>query len=327
MPFAPARRVLHHGDMNVQTPLNSAKFHDPDITADGQARASVTLDRLETLWLNTGTLCNLACANCYIESSPTNDRLEYITLEEAVSFFDEIASLNLGTREIGLTGGEPFMNPATIPIIETALERGFSVLVLTNAMKPMHHKKPDLLRLRDAYGDRFMLRVSLDHYTQTEHEQERGATAWAPALEGLRWLSDNGFAVSVAGRSFSGENDAAIRAGFARLFAAETINIDAADPHALVVFPEMDETVDVPEITTACWDILDVRPQDQMCATSRMVVKHKGRDKPTIMPCTLLPYDAEFEMGETLETSAKTVKLNHPHCARFCVLGGASCSG
>ena len=44
--------------------------------------------------------------------------------------------------------------------------------------------------------------------------------------------------------------------------------------------------------------------------------------------CTLLdvPYDAQFELGPTLQDAARPVPLNHPHCARFCVLGGASCS-
>ena len=54
--------------------LDPRKFQDPDITADGEERARVALTRLETLWFNTGTLCNLECANCYIESSPRNDR-------------------------------------------------------------------------------------------------------------------------------------------------------------------------------------------------------------------------------------------------------------
>ena len=88
----------------------------------------------------------------------------------------------------------------------------------------------------------------------------------------------------------------------------------------------MDASVDVPEITVKCWDILGVAPETMMCATSRMVVKRKGEPRPVVVPCTLLPYDAEFEMGETLTDSGKVVKLNHPHCARFCVLGGASCS-
>jgi hypothetical protein len=88
----------------------------------------------------------------------------------------------------------------------------------------------------------------------------------------------------------------------------------------------MDEALDVPEITTACWDILNVSPDAMMCASSRMVVKHKGDEALTVMPCTLLPYDERFRMGPTLAAGKDAVPLNHPHCARFCVLGGGSCS-
>ena len=88
----------------------------------------------------------------------------------------------------------------------------------------------------------------------------------------------------------------------------------------------MDAALDVPEITIHCWDILGVAPETMMCATSRMIVKHRGRDEPSVVPCTLLPYDPAFELGQGLAQAAKTVQLNHPHCAKFCVLGGASCS-
>ncbi len=56
-----------------------AKFADPRLTARGATRATVALTDPQTLWFNTGTLCNITCANCYIESSPSNDRLVYIT--------------------------------------------------------------------------------------------------------------------------------------------------------------------------------------------------------------------------------------------------------
>jgi hypothetical protein len=39
-----------------------------------------------------------------------------------------------------------------------------------------------------------------------------------------------------------------------------------------------------------------------------------------------LPYDAQFKMGARLADAASPVKLNHPFCAQFCVLGGGSCS-
>jgi sulfatase maturation enzyme AslB (radical SAM superfamily) len=53
--------------------LDPAKFRDPGLTAKGETRATVALRDLETLWFNTGTLCNLTCRHCYIESSPRND--------------------------------------------------------------------------------------------------------------------------------------------------------------------------------------------------------------------------------------------------------------
>ena len=58
-------------------PSQREKFQHPDFTADGSPRASVAFHGLETLWVNTGTLCNIECAHCYIESSPANDRLVY----------------------------------------------------------------------------------------------------------------------------------------------------------------------------------------------------------------------------------------------------------
>ena len=60
----------------------SGKFTNTLVTADGSARAHVPFKGFETLWFNTGTLCNLACHNCYIESSPRNDALVYLSRAE-----------------------------------------------------------------------------------------------------------------------------------------------------------------------------------------------------------------------------------------------------
>jgi len=313
--------------LRAKTPgLDRRKFQHPDITAKGERRAEVALRNLATLWINTGTLCNLTCTNCYMESSPTNDRLAYIGAGEVTSYLDEIAALGLGTREIGFTGGEPFMNPELCAMLEDALTRGFEVLVLTNAMKPMQHRRSELLRLREKFGARLKLRVSVDHYTPAWHEMERGARSWAPMLAGLKFLADNGFNLAAAGRTCWSEGEATARAGYRRLFAIHAIDIDVEDPNRLVLFPEMDASLDVPEITTACWDILKVDPDSMMCASQRMIVKRKGDARPSVMPCTLLPYDRQFDMGSSLADAQTAVKLNHPHCARFCVLGGGSCS-
>lgn len=312
----------------AETPANQGKFVDPAVTAKGEPRATVALSNPETLWFNTGTLCNIECVNCYIESSPSNDRLVYITAAEVSDYLDQLEDRNWNVREIAFTGGEPFMNPEMIEITQASLARGYDVLILTNAMRPMMRRKmrEGLEKLQAEYGDKLTLRISVDHWSPEHHDTERGAGTFDKTLEGMRWLRDAGIRMAVAGRTMWNETEAASREGYAALYAQENFDIDAANPGMTVLFPEMDETVEVPEITTACWGILNKSPNDIMCSSSRMVVKRKGASTPTVLACTLLPYSPEFDLGETLEAAEKDVALNHPHCAKFCVLGGASCS-
>ena len=331
--------------MNITTTLASAerpaeqgglqKFRDPDRTVGGDERARVPLTRLETLWINTGTLCNITCRSCYIESSPKNDRLVYVTAAEVRAFLDEARTT--ATREIGFTGGEPFLNADMIEMLGDALARGFDVLVLTNAMVPMQRPaiKAALLALKDQYGARLTFRISLDHHTRELHETERGPRTWEPALRGIDWLSQHGFQIAIAGRTCWNEADADARAGYAALIAEHGWRLDAGNREQVVLFPEMDGSREVPEISSRCWQILNKRPDQMMCATSRMIVKRKGAAAPVVVPCTLLPYEPAFEMGPTLAAAGVAdggmfdhgaVKLCHAHCAKFCVLGGGSCS-
>ena len=313
---------------SMTRPAARAKFTDPFITAAGEPRAAVALRALETLWFNTGTLCNIECRNCYILSSPTNDDLVYLTAAEVGAYLDEIAAAGLPTREIGFTGGEPFMNPEMGAMARLALGRGFEVLILTNAMRPMMRPavQAELQALGREFGPRLTLRVSLDHYDAARHDEQRGEGTFDKTLDGMRWLRDAGLRMTVAGRSIWGEDEDACRAGFAALFAREEFAIDAGDAAALVLFPEMDPAADVPEITTACWGILGKTPDSVMCSNARMVVRRRGAPHAVVLACTLLAYDGRFELGQTLAEADRPVALNHPHCAKFCVLGGARCS-
>lgn len=309
--------------VSVDAPrLSPEKFRDPALTAKGDPRATVTLGELQTLWLNTGTLCNLACTTCYIESSPRNDALVYLSLAEAERFLDELAA----PIEIGFTGGEPFMNPDIVAMLDAALTRGHRVLVLSNAMRPMRRHATAIVDLAARFPNRLTIRVSLDHHTPEVHEAERGAGTWAKALDGVRWLAVNGVPLAIAGRMLPGETEAHARSGYAALFADLGLSLDANGPSSLVLFPEMDASADVAEISVHCWDILGLSAAVAMCSNSRMIVHRKGQPAAEVAACTLLPYDPQFLLGPTLAAARHTVALNHPHCARFCVLGGARCS-
>ena len=256
------------------TNITENKFKDPFITADGSARAFIEAKKIKTLWFNTGTLCNIECKNCYIESSPKNDRLVYLTFEEVKSFIDEAINKNLATNEIGFTGGEPFMNKDILKMIEYSLSKNFKVLVLSNAMKPMLNRKEDLLKLNH---QNLTIRVSIDHYEKEKHEEIRGKNTFDVMMEGLLWLNQNNFNYTLATRLLWGEQEDQLRDNFNKFIDKYNLKLDAKSEQQLVAFAEMDEKSDTPEITTACWNILGKNPDDIMCSWSRMVVKKKAK--------------------------------------------------
>ncbi len=301
------------------------KFSHPTITAKGEQRAHVRLRKLETLWFNTGTLCNITCQNCYIESSPKNDRLAYLTFADVKGYLDEVRADGHPVRMVGFTGGEPFMNREMVPMLRETLERGFETLVLTNAMRPMMRHREQLKALRDAHGAQLRFRVSLDDHRAEIHDAERGKGSFAKAMDGLRFLSAQDFQIEIAGRRLGAEPEDIARAGYRELFRREGIAVDSDDPVQLVIFPEMIADANPPEITEACWGILHKSPDDVMCASSRMVVRRKGAEAAAVVACTLIAYDERFELGLTLQEASRAVPLNHRFCATFCVLGGAAC--
>jgi uncharacterized Fe-S cluster-containing radical SAM superfamily protein len=309
------------------TPISHSlkKFTDPHWTARGEVRAEVGLRKLETLWFNTGTLCNITCTNCYIESSPQNDRLAYLSPSSVKVYLDEIAHECHDVRLIGFTGGEPFMNPQFPAILDETLARGFQTLTLSNAMKPMQLRRKAIKALAGAYGSRMRIRVSLDDWRASIHDAERGKGTFEKALDGLAWLSHNGVTVEVAARTISGDSEDDLRKGFEQLFLERHIPLDSSDPTVLWMLPEMNPFADPPEITEACWGILGKTPDSVMCANARMVVQRKGAAAPAVLACTLLPYDERFELGASLAEASGAVPLAHPYCATFCVLGGGSC--
>ena len=312
----------------MNAPIDPKKFQDPLLTAKGEKRAAVYFKKLETLWFNSGSQCNIECANCYIQSSPTADHFIYLTPEDMAPYLDEIDEMYEEKVEIAFTGGEPYLNPHMLRLSEMALERGHTLLVLTNAMKPMMRPRVQkgLLDLQARFPGKMTLRVSLDHFSQAGHDEERGEGSFEIALKGLAWLTEHKFDLHIAGRAMFSESEMAAREGYAALIKAQGWDIDAHDPAQTILFPEMDETVDVPEVSVGCWSILDVHPDSMMCSSSRMVVRRKGEDRASVLACTLLWDDVQFETGKTLKESLGPVRLNHPHCAKFCVLGGASCS-
>jgi diadenosine tetraphosphatase ApaH/serine/threonine PP2A family protein phosphatase len=132
------------------------------------------------LWVYSNFHCNLACSYCAVASSPTARRRS-IGLGRFRDLVDE--ALEEGFEELYVTGGEPFVEPQIVDMLEYASDR-LPTVVLTNAMLfTGRRRRAELERL--AGRERLVVQTSLDGARPETHDRVRGAGSWAKAVGGI----------------------------------------------------------------------------------------------------------------------------------------------
>ncbi|GAC1316678.1 MAG: hypothetical protein NVSMB25_02850 [Thermoleophilaceae bacterium] len=144
------------------------------------------------LWLYTNFNCNLACDYCVVASSP-QARARAMSLQRFRTLVDE--AVDEGFAELYLTGGEPFVHPEILAMIEYACAR-LETVVLTNAMLFRGRRLRDLERL--ASLSRLTLQSSIDGARPETHDRWRGEGSWARAIEGIELAGRLGLPLRVA---------------------------------------------------------------------------------------------------------------------------------
>jgi MoaA/NifB/PqqE/SkfB family radical SAM enzyme len=291
------------------------------LSSTGEKRGYIQPQLLHELWFHTGTSCNLRCPFCFEGSKPGDDRLQFITLDDVRSFIDE--ALELGVEKFSFTGGEPFVNPHFVSILDYALDHK-PCLVLTNATEPLMNQFAQVIPL-NTKSNALSFRVSLDHPDPHKHDESRGKGNFKKALDTLGRLYREGFGVSIARLMLPGEDSAGIDKAYAPYFKTAGVPADIT----IIKFPEFHtpgSLPEVPEITESCMTrYLNASQRDGfMCNYSKMVVKQRGECG--VYACTLVDDDADYNLGRTLkEAMVERVMLKHHRCYS-CFAYGASCS-
>lgn len=276
---------------------------------------------LAELWFHTGTACNLACPFCLEGSKPGDERLERITLEDALPWMDEAVSL--GVEQFSFTGGEPFIVKDIVRILHYALELN-PCLVLTNGTDPVLQRLPaieSLARLPHPLS----FRVSIDYADEARHDAGRGEGSYRKAWQGLEELNRRGFKVSVARQRDDGEDIEAVDRIFRNLCVRHGLS---GDTH-IVSFPDFltpGAHPRVPTVTEHCMTTYHTSESRRnfMCHFSKMVVKKNGRMR--VYACTLVDDDESYDLGGSLsEAEGVRVMLRHHRC-HSCFAHGSSCS-
>lgn len=237
----------------------SAGWADPVAVAD-DGRPVVSLFGTPLfpprLWAYTNFHCNLACDYCVVASSP-RARKRQLSGERLAALAEEAVAE--GFTELYLTGGEPFVHPAIVDVLEHASEQ-IDTVVLTNAMLFTGRRERELERL--AGRERLVLQTSVDGARAETHDRWRGAGSWQKAIDGLRLAVALGLPVRVAmtetpDNRGQGDELRALLAGFGvdpadvhvrplvqRGFAADAEAANAVQVSDAVIVPEMTVTAD-----------------------------------------------------------------------------------
>ncbi|MBR2833081.1 radical SAM/SPASM domain-containing protein [Lactococcus carnosus] len=130
--------------------------------------------------------CNLRCTHCYnIDYLESNK--EDLSTNEIKKIID--SALEIGVRDIGFSGGEPFMRKDIYDLLEYS--KNNPVHVLTNGM---FITKNTIKKLNAIDGLLVEFRISLDGLSS--HKDIRGVS-YKAALRGIKLLLDNGYVTSV----------------------------------------------------------------------------------------------------------------------------------
>lgn len=94
-------------------------------------------------------------------------------------------------KEIYVTGGEPFLHPAILALLDEALETA-PTTVLTNGTRISEDVADALLHLASRSRYSLEIRVSLDDVDPAANDRVRGSGAWDKAVAAIRRLDARG---------------------------------------------------------------------------------------------------------------------------------------
>jgi radical SAM/Cys-rich protein len=161
----------------------------PAITPFSQKlKAPFLKHQISILQINLGKICNLACAHCHVEASPT--RTEELTpdiceqLIEIIQRFPQI-------QTVDLTGGAPEILYGFRALIKAARELGKEAIVRSNLTIYFENGYSDI---PDFFAqNQVRVVASMPCYLEDNVDRMRGIGVFEKSIQALQWLNKLGY--------------------------------------------------------------------------------------------------------------------------------------
>lgn len=145
---------------------------------------------LDTVQVNIGLACNLACRHCHVESSPKRtEAMTWETMQQTLR-----AAESCGAHTLDITGGAPEMHPQFRDFVDAAVAAGLHVMVRTNLTILI---APGYEDLSEYFADRGVhLVASLPCYLPDTVDRQRGRHVHRDSIEAIRRLNRAGYGIA-----------------------------------------------------------------------------------------------------------------------------------
>jgi radical SAM/Cys-rich protein len=153
-----------------------------------QLAAPLQKQTINTLQINLGKRCNLACKHCHVEASP--NRTEELSAEvcsQLIVLIEQFPQI----KTIDLTGGAPEMLYGFKPLVSAARQAGKQVIVRSNLTIYFEPGFDDI----PAYCAEHQVKVvaSLPCYLADNVDKMRGKGVYDTSIRALQWLNRLGY--------------------------------------------------------------------------------------------------------------------------------------
>ncbi len=144
---------------------------------------------IDTLQVNTGRYCNLACRHCHLECSPDRREMMPWRIMEKILALTEKNVLRL----VDVTGGSPELHPDFLRFISALRERNQTVQIRTNLTAIMESPAKEIIPFLREHE--VGLVGSLPCYLEENVDFQRGPEVYRRSIAALRLLNEAGFGV------------------------------------------------------------------------------------------------------------------------------------
>lgn len=151
----------------------------------------ICFDSLETLQVNLGNLCNMACSHCHVSASPGGDRnMTRDVAEKIVAVLQRNRGITLD-----MTGGCPEMNPHFRYLVEATENLSLRRIVRSNLTILTEPGMAWLAGFYQQHG--LVVFASLPCYSAENVDKQRGAGVFGRCIDALKRLNALGYGTEL----------------------------------------------------------------------------------------------------------------------------------